>query len=202
MSCAAKAEGGAEAGFAGKFSFFETTSAQASNETLLSTLEAELARRAFPFERKSYAEITEAIEPVVIKHYNRPEAAILANSRNNQRTSRLVLLGLQEHGDIFGGKFEPSAVGNSLSGDRVAWPLWIDAGGPELFASGAELASEVRRGQSEVLCQKLEPVFFEIECRAVGSGNADRNTGSKEKPVSVPRHPAPSMTRPWSSAIF
>ncbi|WP_292192222.1 MFS transporter [Mesorhizobium sp.] len=91
---------------------------------------------------------------------NRPEAAILANLRNNPRTSRLVLLGLEEHGDVFGGKFEASAVGNSLSGDRVAWPLWIYAGDPEPFASGAELASEVRRGQSEVLCQELEPVFF------------------------------------------
>jgi AraC-like DNA-binding protein len=44
---------------------------------------------------------------------------------------------------------------------------------PEPFASGAELASEVRRGQSEVLLQELEPVFFEIDCGAVGSGNAD-----------------------------
>ncbi|WP_202308619.1 hypothetical protein [Mesorhizobium sp. L-8-10] len=83
--------------------------------------------------------------------------------------------------DVFGGKFEPSAVGNSLSGDRVAWPLWIDAGDPESLASGAELASEVRRGQSEVLCQELEPVFFEIECGAVGSGNADAEHGLEEE---------------------
>jgi len=104
---------------------------------------------------------------------NRLEAAILANSRNNQRTSRLVLLGLEEHGDIFGGKSESSAVGNSLSGDRVAWPLGIDAGDPEPFASGAELPSEVRRRQSVVLRQELEPVVFEIERRAVEGGNAD-----------------------------
>lgn len=45
---------------------------------------------------------------------NRPEAAILANSRNSQRTSRLVPLGLQEHGDIFGGELEASAVGDAL----------------------------------------------------------------------------------------
>ncbi|WP_258120467.1 hypothetical protein [Mesorhizobium onobrychidis] len=40
--------------------FFETTLAQASSETLLSTLELELARRAVHFQRKSYAEITKA----------------------------------------------------------------------------------------------------------------------------------------------
>ncbi|WP_394890128.1 hypothetical protein ACG873_01985 [Mesorhizobium sp. AaZ16] len=48
---------------------------------------------------------------------------------------------------------------------------------PEPFASGAELASEVRRGQSELLCEKLGPVFFEVERGAVGSGNADAEHG-------------------------
>ncbi|WP_292227834.1 UvrD-helicase domain-containing protein [Mesorhizobium sp.] len=51
--------------------FFETTSAQASSETLLSTLEAELARRAVHFQRKSYAEITKAVDKLIstcIKH--------------------------------------------------------------------------------------------------------------------------------------
>lgn len=44
---------------------------------------------------------------------------------------------------------------------------------PEPFASTAELAFEVRKRQSVVRCQELEPVFFKSEFCAVGSGNAD-----------------------------
>jgi len=71
--------------------FFETTSAQASNETLLSTLEVELARRAVPFERKSYAEITKAVEPVVIKHYHKLISTCIKHIRASHLTLDMLL---------------------------------------------------------------------------------------------------------------
>ncbi|WP_287373503.1 UvrD-helicase domain-containing protein [Mesorhizobium sp.] len=71
--------------------FFETTSAQASSETLLSTLEAELARRSVPFERKGYPEITAAIEPVVIKHYNKLISTCIKHIRASHLTLDMLL---------------------------------------------------------------------------------------------------------------
>ncbi|CAM5275044.1 ATP-dependent DNA helicase Rep [Aquamicrobium terrae] len=71
--------------------FFETTSAQASDETLLSTLEAELARRAVPFERKGYAEITDAIEPVIIKHYHKLISICIKHIRASHLTLDMLL---------------------------------------------------------------------------------------------------------------
>ena len=71
--------------------FFETTSAQASSETLLSTLESELARRAVPFERRSYAEIAEAIEPVVIKHYHKLISTCIKHIRASHLTLDMLL---------------------------------------------------------------------------------------------------------------
>src|SRR5690606_17405365 len=57
------------------------------------------------------------------------------------------------------------------------WPLGIDAGDPEPFAAGAELAAEVGRLQAVVFGQELEPVLFEVECRTIGGGNADTEYG-------------------------
>ncbi|OWO92789.1 DNA helicase UvrD [Rhizobium esperanzae] len=71
--------------------FFETTSAQASSETMLSTLEAELARRAMPFERKSYKEITKALEPVVIKHYHKLISTCIKHIRASHLTLEMLL---------------------------------------------------------------------------------------------------------------
>ncbi|MDW9364873.1 AAA family ATPase [Sinorhizobium meliloti] len=71
--------------------FFETTSAQASSETMLSTLEAELARRAMPFERKSYTEITKALEPVVIKHYHKLISTCIKHIRGSHLTLEMLL---------------------------------------------------------------------------------------------------------------
>ncbi|ANT54481.1 UvrD-helicase domain-containing protein [Mesorhizobium amorphae] len=71
--------------------FFETTSAQASNETLLSTLESELARRSIPFERKSYAEITKALDPVIIKHYHQLISTCLKHIRASHLTLDMLL---------------------------------------------------------------------------------------------------------------
>lgn len=71
--------------------FFETTSAQASSETLLSTLEEELARRAVPLERKGYPEITAAIEPVVIKHYHKLISTCIKHIRASHLTLDMLL---------------------------------------------------------------------------------------------------------------
>ncbi|YBV96840.1 UvrD-helicase domain-containing protein [Phyllobacteriaceae bacterium JZ32] len=71
--------------------FFETTSAQASSETLLSTLEAELAQRAVPLERRSYAEITKALEPVVIKHYHKLISICIKHIRTSHLTLDMLL---------------------------------------------------------------------------------------------------------------
>lgn len=67
--------------------FFETTSAQASDETLLGTLKAELRRRSIPFNRKSYDEVTKALEPVVIKHYHK----LISTCIKHIRASHLTL---------------------------------------------------------------------------------------------------------------
>jgi len=71
--------------------FFETTSAQASSETLLSTLEAELAQRAVPLERRDYAEITKALEPVVIKHYHKLISICIKHIRASHLTLDMLL---------------------------------------------------------------------------------------------------------------
>ncbi|MBZ9994122.1 UvrD-helicase domain-containing protein [Mesorhizobium sp. BH1-1-4] len=74
-----------------KIDFFETTSAQASNETLISTLESELEQRSMPFERKSYAEITKALDPVVIKHYHQLISTCLKHIRASHLTLEMLL---------------------------------------------------------------------------------------------------------------
>lgn len=71
--------------------FFETTSAQASNETLLSILEAELTRRSVPFQRKGYAEITKALEPVVIRHYHKLISVCIKHIRASHLTLDMLL---------------------------------------------------------------------------------------------------------------
>ncbi len=71
--------------------FFETTSAQASNETLLSILEAELARRTVPLQRKNYAEIVKALEPVVIKHYHKLISTCIKHIRASHLTLDMLL---------------------------------------------------------------------------------------------------------------
>src|SRR3546814_12769172 len=51
--------------------FFETTSAQARDGTLLQRLEAELVKRDIPLTEKSTEEILKAIEQVAITHYQK-----------------------------------------------------------------------------------------------------------------------------------
>jgi len=67
--------------------FFETTSAQASDGTLLNALEVALAQRLIPLKRRTYDEITKALEPVVIKHYHK----LISTSIKHIRASHLTL---------------------------------------------------------------------------------------------------------------
>lgn len=70
---------------------FQTTSAQASNGTLIAELEAELAKRRIPFERKSYTAIVKALEPVVIKHYHKLIAVCIKHIRASHLTLDMLL---------------------------------------------------------------------------------------------------------------
>lgn len=70
---------------------FETTSAQSSNGTLISALEAELSKRGIPFQQKSYSAIVRAFEPVVIKHYHRLIAVCIKHIRARHLTLDMLL---------------------------------------------------------------------------------------------------------------
>ncbi|MBB2701053.1 UNVERIFIED_ORG: DNA helicase-4 [Rhizobium esperanzae] len=70
---------------------FQTTSAQANNGTLIAELEAQLAKRRIPFERKSYTTIVKALEPVVIKHYHKLIAVCIKHIRASHLTLDMLL---------------------------------------------------------------------------------------------------------------
>ena len=70
---------------------FQTTSAQANNGTLIAELEAELAKRRIPFERKGYTAIVKALEPVVIKHYHKLIAVCIKHIRASHLTLDMLL---------------------------------------------------------------------------------------------------------------
>lgn len=70
---------------------FKTTSAQASNGSLVAELEAELVKRGIPFERKSYSAIVQALEPVVIKHYHKLIAVCIKHIRASHLTLDMLL---------------------------------------------------------------------------------------------------------------
>lgn len=67
--------------------FFETTSAQAMDETLLGALETELARREIPMARRDLGEIAKAFEPILIKHYHQ----LIGTCIKHIRASHLTL---------------------------------------------------------------------------------------------------------------
>lgn len=71
--------------------FFETTSAQAANDTLLSRLEEELVKRDIPLERRGTEEILEALEPVVIKHYHKLIVVCIKHIRASQLNLDMLL---------------------------------------------------------------------------------------------------------------
>lgn len=80
------------AGFAkGEFDFFETTSAQASDGTLLDALKAELDAREIPLVKKTPEEIMRAIRPVVITHYEKLVGICIKHIRASRLTLDMLL---------------------------------------------------------------------------------------------------------------
>lgn len=74
-----------------RMDLFQTTSAQANNGSLMAELEAELTKRSIPLERKSYAAIVKALEPVVIKHYHKLIAVCIKHIRASHLTLDMLL---------------------------------------------------------------------------------------------------------------
>jgi DNA helicase IV len=72
--------------------FFETTSAQASDGTLIDVLKAALSARGYVFKRRDYADIQKALEPVLIEHYHK----IISTCIKHIRARRLTLDALLE----------------------------------------------------------------------------------------------------------
>lgn len=70
---------------------FQTTSAQAGGGSLVAALEAELAKRSVPFERKSYSAVVRALEPVVIKHYHKLIAVCIKHIRASHLTLEMLI---------------------------------------------------------------------------------------------------------------
>lgn len=70
---------------------FETTSAQATNGSLLSRLEAELVRRKVPLQRKTTEEILKAVQPVVITHYHKVIGICIKHIRSSRLTLNMLL---------------------------------------------------------------------------------------------------------------
>ena len=76
---------------AAELDVFETTSAQAQNGTLVEALEAELAKRSIPFQRKGYSAIVQALEPVVVKHYHKLIAVCIKHIRASHLNLEMLL---------------------------------------------------------------------------------------------------------------
>jgi DNA helicase IV len=70
---------------------FQTTSAQASEGRLVSTLEGELTKRNIAFEQKSYSAIIQSLEPVVIKHYHKLIAVCIKHIRASHLNLDMLL---------------------------------------------------------------------------------------------------------------
>ncbi len=70
---------------------FTTKSAQAKDETLLFHLEAELSKREIQFQQRSLEEILKAVEPVVIKHFEKVIAVCIKHIRVGDLTLEMLL---------------------------------------------------------------------------------------------------------------
>jgi DNA helicase-4 len=66
--------------------FFETTSAQAADGTLLAVLKLELERRDIPLAQRSPDEIQKAVNPRVVKHYHQLIGTCIKHIRSSQLT--------------------------------------------------------------------------------------------------------------------
>lgn len=66
--------------------FFETTSAQATDGTLLAVLKLELERREIPLAQRSPDEVQKAVNPRVVKHYHQLIGTCIKHIRSSQLT--------------------------------------------------------------------------------------------------------------------
>jgi DNA helicase-4 len=66
--------------------FFETTSAQAAERTLLAALKSELERREIPLLQRPPDEIQKAVNPLVVKHYHQLIGTCIKHIRSSQLT--------------------------------------------------------------------------------------------------------------------
>jgi DNA helicase-4 len=66
--------------------FFETTSAQAADGTLLAALKSELERREIPLLQRPPDEIQKAVNPLVVKHYHQLIGTCIKHIRSSQLT--------------------------------------------------------------------------------------------------------------------
>ncbi len=74
-----------------KLDAFTTTSAQANDGALLLHLEAELSKREIQFHQRSLEEILQAVEPVVIKHFEKLIAICVKHIRAGDLTLEMLL---------------------------------------------------------------------------------------------------------------
>lgn len=103
-----KREGYQEAGI----NFFETTSAQAYDDSLLEILEAQLRKRGIKPVPRSAEEILNALEPDVIRRYNNLVSVCIKHIRSAQLTQEMLL--------------ERSKVLNHKArADRFARAVWL-----------------------------------------------------------------------------
>nr|WP_246708250.1 UvrD-helicase domain-containing protein [Rhizobium laguerreae] len=70
---------------------FTTKSAQANDGTLLLQLEAELSKREIQFRQRSLEEILKAVEPIVIKHFQKLIAICIKHIRAGDLTLEMLL---------------------------------------------------------------------------------------------------------------
>lgn len=71
--------------------FFETTSAQASDGSVLEVLRAELERREIPLVQRTSLEIQEAVSPLVVKHYHQLIGTCIKHIRASHLTLDMLL---------------------------------------------------------------------------------------------------------------
>ncbi len=71
--------------------FFETTSAQAQDDTLLTKLEEQLSKRGIPLTQRPQEEIDKAVQPAVIKRYHKLVSVCIKHIRSSHLTLDMLL---------------------------------------------------------------------------------------------------------------
>lgn len=78
---------------------------------------------------------------------------------------------LDQHRHLIGGELEVLAIRDTLRGDRVFRPAWINASDPEGVTTGGELTTVIVSGQTEGLGEGLEAYPFRVKYGSVGKRN-------------------------------